>query len=115
LTVTMVGGQCAYAGSMTLQAGLLTVTLDVKDQDKTAYALTFHSLEPGKTLADLMPETLQTTPPAWGPMVGATEAGLPGQSNTFNLAVTKGPLYAICWSKPPDLPIGALGPFEVGK
>jgi hypothetical protein len=37
----------------------------------------------------------------------------PGKTQTYNFTVKEGPVYGICWSKPPDLPIGAVGPFEV--
>jgi len=80
------------------------------------YALTFFNLDPGMTLADLMPETIRgPIPPAWAGLFAETSSGLPGRSTTFDMLVTKGPVYAICWSQPPDLPIGSLGPFEVSE
>ena len=37
----------------------------------------------------------------------------PGEKNTFTIKVENGPLYMLCFSRPPDLPIGGLGPFDV--
>jgi hypothetical protein len=36
-----------------------------------------------------------------------------GKSATYTFTVEKGPVYLICWSSPPDLPIGNAGPIEV--
>jgi hypothetical protein len=36
-----------------------------------------------------------------------------GKSATYSFTVEEGPVYGICWSQPPDLAIGAVGPFTV--
>jgi hypothetical protein len=37
----------------------------------------------------------------------------PGKSTTYTFTVEQGPVYLVCWSKPPDLTIGNAGPFTV--
>ena len=112
LMVTISEGTCTYDGPMILQAGEIQVTLDVQDQDKELYALTFFNLDPDKDFTDLMASTAGFGPPSWSDMLLLEELG-PGKSETYSFTVEEGPVYLICWSKPPDLPIGAVGPFEV--
>jgi hypothetical protein len=38
---------------------------------------------------------------------------LPGSSKSHILTVEKGPLYAVCWSSPPDRVIRGIGPVDV--
>ena len=111
VVVTISGGACSYDGSLTLQPGEVQVTVDVKDQDRTAYAVTFLTLEPGKDFMDLMAATLGG-PPSWSRLLHYEEVG-PGESKSYAITITEGPVYAVCWSKPPDLPIGNVGPFTV--
>jgi hypothetical protein len=112
LTVTISEGTCTYDGPMTLQAGEIQVTMDVKDQDKTLAALTFFNLDPDKDFADLMASTPRSDPPAWADMIAIHTLGA-GESATYSFTVEQGPVYLVCWSQPPDLPVGAVGPFEV--
>lgn len=112
LAVTIAGGTCTTDSPMVLQAGEIQVTLDVQDQDKTLYALTFFSLDPDKDVLDLMASTVGAGPPAWSDMILFEELA-PSQTGTYHVTVEEGPVYGVCWSQPPDLPIGALGPFEV--
>ncbi len=81
------------------------------DQSKVAYAVTFLTLDSGKDFMDLMTSTMGD-PPTWSNLLTYNEVG-PGQSETYAITVLEGPLYGICWSRPPDLPIGNIGPFEV--
>jgi hypothetical protein len=37
----------------------------------------------------------------------------PGASVTTEVTAVKGPIYAVCLSKPPDIAIGNVGPFAV--
>jgi hypothetical protein len=37
----------------------------------------------------------------------------PGASKTYTFGADEGPLYLVCWPKPPDLAVGNVGPFEV--
>ena len=50
ITVTFADGTCLYDGPLTLQSGQIQVTVDVLDEDKTLYALTFFTLDPDKRL-----------------------------------------------------------------
>jgi len=114
LKVTISGGTCNYDGPMALQAGEIKVTWEVKDQDRDLYALTSFSLAPDKDMLDLMAATVRSAPPSWSNMLLYKELG-PGKSETYTFTVKEGPVYLVCWSKPPDLPIGGLGPFVVKK
>lgn len=112
LTVTIAEGTCTAHGPVVLQPGEIQVTLDVQDQDKTLYALTFFTLAEDKDFLDLMASTAGEGPPDWAEMILLEELG-PGKSETYSFTVEQGPVYGVCWSQPPDLPIGAVGPFEV--
>jgi hypothetical protein len=109
LTVTIAGGTCTTASPVALKAGDVKVKWNVQDQDKSRYALS--TLDPDKDLLDLMVATYGQ-PPSWGDMLLFVELG-PGESETYSLKLEKGPLYLICWSQPPDLPIGNSGPILV--
>lgn len=111
LTVTTVGGTCTIDGPAALKAGDVKVNWNVQDQDKSKYALTLFTLDAEKDLLDLMVSTYGQ-PPSWGNMLHFKELG-PGESETHTIRLEKGPLYLICWSKPPDLPIGNSGPIPV--
>lgn len=111
MTVTIAGGTCTTDSAVNLQAGEMKVTLKVEDTDNSRYALTLFNLDPGKDFLDLMVATVGM-PPSWGDMLLEEELS-PGQSNTYTVKLEKGPLYMICWSQPPALPIGNAGPFAV--
>lgn len=112
IAVTITGGTCAYNGPLTLQAGDLTVTATVEDQDKSKYAVTFFALDPDRDFIDLMASTLNPGPPSWSSAISMEELG-PGETLTYEFPVEEGPIYMICWSQPPDIPIGQAGPFSV--
>jgi ketosteroid isomerase-like protein len=103
---------CSYEGSMILQAGAIKVNVDATGEDKKAYGLTFFTLDAGKDIVDLMAGTPLPSPPSWAKMLTLWEMS-PGTSETNTLTVAEGPLYLVCWSKPPDLAVGNVGPFEV--
>jgi hypothetical protein len=112
MTVTIAGGTCTTDSPLlTLQAGEMTVNLDVKDQDKDLYALMLFNLDAGKDLPDLMASTVGL-PPSWSDVLLDRELG-PGKSESYTFTLEKGPLYLICFSDPPGLPIGNAGPFRV--
>jgi ketosteroid isomerase-like protein len=111
MTVTIAGGTCTTNDPMTLQAGEVTVTLDVRDRDQSLYALTLFNLDEGKDFLDLMAATAGSLP-VWADMPLYEELG-PGESATYTFTVEQGPVYVVCWSQPPDLPIGNAGPFAV--
>jgi ketosteroid isomerase-like protein len=111
MAVTIAGGTCTTDDLITLQAGEVTATLDVKDLDHSLYALTVFNLDTGKDFLDLMATTIGS-PPDWADILLFEELG-PGSKGTYTFAVEKGPVYLICWSQPPVMPIGNAGPFAV--
>lgn len=111
MTVTIADGTCTTDGPAALQAGQVTLTLNVEDQDKSFYALTLFNLDPGKDILDLMASTVGM-PPDWADILLMKELG-PGKSETYTITLEKGPVYLICWSQPPALPIGNAGPIDV--
>jgi hypothetical protein len=112
MTVTFAGGTCTIDKPIALQAGELKITQNVKDQDNEDYALSFFTLDEDKDFPDLMASTILSTPPSWSDMFFLRDLS-PGQSATFTVNIKQGPVYMICWSGPPDLPIGNAGPIEV--
>ena len=112
MTVTLSDGTCSYHGPLILKAGEIKVTWEVKEQDQKTYGLTLFTLNADKDLVDLMAATARSAPPEWVNMILYQEQS-PQTSQTYNLTVDKGPIYVVCWSKPPDMPIGNLGAFEV--
>lgn len=111
MMVTIASGTCTIEQSAPLQAGEIKVTLNIKDQNKDLYALTLFNLNESKDFLDLMASTVGM-PPSWADMLLIEELE-PGKSATYTFTIAKGPVYMICWSKPPDLPIGNAGPIEV--
>jgi hypothetical protein len=112
ITVTFAGGTCTTDSPMVLQAGVMTVILDVKDQDNSAYALMVFNLDAGKDFLDLMASTPGYHPPSWSDTLLLRELG-PGESETYTFTLEKGPVYLVCFSQPPAIPIGNAGPFPV--
>lgn len=112
MTVTIAGGTCTYEGPSALQAGPVAVTLDIQDLDKEKYALTFFNLDPGKEMADLMASTIGDQP-AWTHLLALPNDKKPGEVTEFKVTMNKGPVYGVCWSSPPDLAIGGIGPFTI--
>jgi hypothetical protein len=51
-------------------------------------------------------------PPSWSKNVFFEEL-FPGESQSKKFTAKEGNLYLVCFSKPPDLPIGNAGPFVV--
>jgi len=115
IAVTIANGTCSYAGPLALQAGSVAVTLDVQDLDKEKYALTFFNLEPGRDSTDLMASTIADSPPSWAHLLALPNDKQPGETTEFNVAIKQGPVYGVCWSSPPDLAIGSIGPFSVAE
>ena len=111
ISVTTAGGTCTTEAPEGLKAGEVKVNWIVQDQNKSKYALTLFTLDPDKDILDLMVSTFGL-PPSWGDMVLMDELG-PGESGTYSIKLEKGPLYLICWSQPPDMPIGNAGPIPV--
>ena len=111
VAVTIIGGTCTIDNPAPLQVGDVKVTLNIKDQNKDLYALSFFSLKDDKDILDLMASTTGM-PPSWADILLLEELE-PGKSGSYTFTVEKGPVYMVCWSKPPDLPIGNAGPIEV--
>jgi ketosteroid isomerase-like protein len=115
LSFTFADGTCSYEGPAVLKAGDIKVNWEVKDQDREKYALTIFTLDKGKDLVDLMASTSGGGPPSWSDMFFYQELG-PGENQSYEgIILEDGPVYVVCWSKPPDLPIGNYGPLEVRK
>lgn len=111
MSVTINDGTCGIDRPAPLQAGDVNVTLNVKDRNKGLYALTLFTLNDDKDILELMASTVGT-PPSWADIILMEELE-PDKSATYTFTVEKGPVYMICWSSPPDLPIGNAGPIEV--
>ena len=111
MMVTIAGGTCSTDDPIVLQAGEVGVTVNVEDQDNDMYALTMFNLDEDKDMLDLMVSTAGE-PPSWADFLLYEELG-PGQRETYTFTLEKGPVYLICWSKPPDLPIGNTMPIAV--
>jgi hypothetical protein len=111
MMATIAGGTCSTDDPIALQAGEVTVTFNVEDQDNDMYALTMFNLDEDKDMLDLMVSTAGE-PPSWADFLLYEELG-PGQRETYTFTLEKGPVYLICWSKPPDLPIGNTMPIAV--
>ena len=109
--ITIIGGTCVYDGPLTLQKGPLKVIVDVQDQDKDKYAVAFLTLDPDKDPADLMAATIGADP-SWVDIVSLREIN-PGENMEYDLEMDEGPVYVVCFSKPPDLTIGSVGPFNI--
>lgn len=111
MVVTIVDGTCLLDQSTPLQAGEINITWKIADVNKDQYALTLFTLNEDKDLLDLM-STTAGVPPSWADMLFIEELN-PGESQMYTFNVEKGPIYMICWSNPPDLPIGNAGPIEI--
>lgn len=112
MTVTIANGTCTTDNPAALQAGEVTVKLIVEEQEKVKYALYLFTMDADKDILDLMASTVESAPPSWSKVLLGEEIG-PGQSASYTVVLEKGPVYLICFSSPPDLPIGNAGPFEV--
>jgi ketosteroid isomerase-like protein len=111
MAVTVADGTCAIDRPAPLQAGEITVTFNIKDQNKVRYALTIFNMDQDKDILDLMASTAGM-PPSWADMLLMEELE-PGKSATYTITIEKEPVYMVCWSKYPELPIGNAGPIEV--
>ena len=115
ITIAIANGTCGYDGPLTLQAGELTVNVDVQDQNWDKYAMSFFTLDEGKDMFDLMASTARPGPPPWSNMVFLEELS-PGESQTYKSRIAEaGLLYMVCWAGSPDIAIGNAGPFVVKK
>jgi ketosteroid isomerase-like protein len=111
MAVTIANGSCTTDDPPALKGGEVTVTLDVQDQENSLYALTLFNLDEGKDVLDLMISTIGG-PPSWLDILLLAELE-PGKHAIYTFNVEKGPVYLVCWSKPPDMSIGNAGPFVV--
>lgn len=112
LTVTIADGTCRIAEPVVVQAGEVQLTVDVHDENREGYAVVFLTLDEGKDFMDLMAASTGY-PPAWAYALHYEEVD-PASSKTYTIRASAGrPLYGICFSKPPDHPIGNIGPLAV--
>lgn len=112
IAISFDSGTCSYSGPLVLKAGEINVNITAADTPQKEYGLSFLSLDPDKTMLDLMAATPLPEPPSWSKMLSLWEFAS-GDSKTVTFSAQTGPLYLVCWSKPPDLAIGNVGPFEV--
>lgn len=112
VTITIANGTCTYEGPRALQKGEVKITLDIQDKNKFLYALTAFTLDGEHDMVDLMASTMRDVPPSWAEMIFIEEIQ-PAKVETYTLNIEEGPIYMVCWSQPPDLAIGNIGPFEV--
>ena len=113
VTVTIANGTCIYDGPMMLQAGTLTLNVDLQDENWGKYAVSFTTLDEGKDMVDLMAATYRPSPPSWARMFFLQELPDASQTWTYSLPVEEGLLYLVCWAGSPDSSIGNAGPFVV--
>lgn len=117
ILVTFADGTCTREGLQTLSPGSLSVALQAEDLDMAGYSVSFLTLEPGKTLQDLIDHSAvpNASNPGW-----VNELGLqwvrPGESQITLMPVTSGPVYMVCFSwdeSDTRNMIGYEGPIEV--
>jgi ketosteroid isomerase-like protein len=113
VTITIANNTCAYDGPMTLQAGELTVNVEMQDHGWDKYAVSFFTLDEGKDMIDLMASTYNPGPPSWSNMVFLKEL-VPDENQPHqSFVIEEGLLYMVCWAGTPDTAIGNAGPFVV--
>ena len=114
LTVTIADGACSIEQPVALKAGGVQLTVDVQDENRDGYAVVFLTLNEGKDFTDLMAASTGS-PPSWA-FVQHYEEVDPASAKTYTIRASAGrPLYGICFSRPPDQPIGNLGPIAVSE
>lgn len=114
LTVTIANGACSMDEPVVLKDGDVQLTVEVRDENRKGYAVVFLTLAEGKDFMDLMAVSTGS-PPSWAFAQHYEEVG-PASVKTYTIRATAGrPLYGICFSKPPDQPIGNLGPIAVSQ
>jgi hypothetical protein len=114
IAVRISGDGCKLEAPKPVYPATFTIAL-VGEANKAGYSygLTVISLAEGKTLEDLK-QTKGTSPPAWVTVEGAI-GGDPGVTTQATVTVSKGPIYMVCWTQPPERAIGRLGPVEIAK
>lgn len=111
MTVNLSGGTCTIENLAPLKMGEIKVNFNITDQNKDQYAISIFSLDEEKNILDLMASTVGD-PPLWAKILLMKEQE-PKTDQSYTFTVEKGPIYVVCWSKPPALPIGNAGPIEV--
>ncbi len=106
LTVTISDGTCTTDTPLVLKAGRVTFQLNTQDPTNDLYAFTIFNIDESRDILDLMVSTAGY-PPGWATFLLSTELG-PGKTRTETIKIEQGPVYLICWSKPPDTPIGNI-------
>jgi hypothetical protein len=115
MTVTFRSDSCAYTGPQKIRAGEVAITQQDDGRGQyEQYAVFIATLDPGKTVADLK-QAMSDSAPAWVHQVTTLPAQKPGDHATTLLDVKEGPLYLICFVRPPLRGIGVIGPIGVEK
>lgn len=112
MTVTIAGGTCTTDNPPALKAGEVTVKVNAEDLAQEDYAVMMFTLDEGKDMLDLMASTAESSPPGWSHSLLFKQLD-PGESQSYTINVKEGPVYLVCFSRPPDLAIGNAGPIVV--
>lgn len=112
MTVTFAEGTCTTDNPPALKAGEVTVKVNVEDQAQEDYAVMLFTLDEGKDMFDLMASTAASSPPGWTHSLLFKQLK-PGESQSYAVTLKEGPVYLVCFSRPPDLAIGNAGPILV--
>lgn len=112
VAVTIADGMCRLDQPVVLRQGPVTVTLNVRDSNRRAYTVVFLTLDDGYDAADLMASTAGNAPPSWAHARHWEEVPH-SRSRSWTIEADGGPLFGVCLSKPPDHPIGLVGPLTV--
>lgn len=110
-TIVFDGETCTYYGPQTIPAGKLTVDWIVKDKKHEAYGLVVATLKPDKTFDDLDSWPGADQPP-WLNVVGYSEAS-PDSKQQEIYQITEGPIYYVCFYRPPDTKFGVTRSIAV--
>jgi inosine-uridine nucleoside N-ribohydrolase len=110
MSVAIEGDQCTYSGPKEIAAGQIAIDWNV-DEAHAYYGLAVVTLDEGKTFADL-DRWPSTDPPSWLQIVTFRETTA-GNHSTVTARVRGGPIYIVCFTRPPDKKMGTLGPIGV--
>lgn len=112
ITVT-VDETCTMEGPTTISAGINT-TIDIignlKDQGDVGVAIL--TIDPDKTLKDLQDLGSAGQPP-WSQRIAFYSFPSDGSAYSFDLNVSEGPIYFVCFYEDRETLVGALGPIQV--
>jgi len=87
---------------------------DLGDQGRQKYHRGLHVSEGSLArLKSALAEMMQADPKVEAP--AESPVSEPAESSELNATIKKGPIYLVCWSSPPNLASGSIGPFSVAE